>query len=119
MHEQLYKATGNTRFNDSLDFVIGTIRKIGNGPASINQNLVIQRVDKLGQDWQSRENLLNMLAYHQSSIDGADLTVFQSGCGVFPRQKLLKVQVALRSMLNLRLSPNKAKRGLRAPQLKT
>ena len=49
MHQQLYKTTGDTSLNDSLNFIVGSIGEVGNGPASIDENFVIQRVDKFGK----------------------------------------------------------------------
>lgn len=57
VHEQLDQAAGDAGLDDGLDLVVGAIRKVGNSPASINQDLVIKRVDKLGQDGKSRGNL--------------------------------------------------------------
>jgi hypothetical protein len=45
MRKKLHKTARNTSFNDSLDLVIGTIGKVGDSPAGINKNFVIERVD--------------------------------------------------------------------------
>lgn len=57
VHKQLDQAAGDAGLDDGLDFVVGAIRKVGNSPASINQDLVIKRIDKFGQDGKSRGNL--------------------------------------------------------------
>lgn len=57
VHQQLNEATWNASLNNSLDFVVGTIRKVGDCPAGIDQNFVIEGVNQLGQDGKSRCNL--------------------------------------------------------------
>ena len=51
MHKQLDKSPRNARLNNSLDLLIGTIREVGNGPTSIDQHLIIQRIDQLSKHW--------------------------------------------------------------------
>jgi hypothetical protein len=50
MHEQLHQSAGDASFNDGLDLIIGSIGKVRDGPASINQDLIVKGVDELGQD---------------------------------------------------------------------
>ena len=57
MHEQLNETTGDISLNDGLDLVVGTIREIRDGPAGIDEDLVVERVDELGEDGESRGNL--------------------------------------------------------------
>jgi hypothetical protein len=75
MHEKLHEATRDTRLNDSLDLVVATVGEVcfgvseasnrekpkqihtRDGPASIDQHLIIKHVDKLGKDGQSGGNL--------------------------------------------------------------
>ncbi len=46
MHEEINEAPANARLDDSLDLVVGAIRKVRDGPAGVNQDLVIERVDQ-------------------------------------------------------------------------
>jgi hypothetical protein len=57
VHQELDKSAWNTRFDDCLNFVVGTIREVGYGPAGIDEDLVVERVDELGKDGKSRCNL--------------------------------------------------------------
>jgi hypothetical protein len=56
VHKELHQATGDTGLNNGLDLVVGTIRQVRDSPASIDQDLVVQHVDKLGKDGKSRGN---------------------------------------------------------------
>jgi hypothetical protein len=66
VHQQLYETTRDAGLNDSLDLVVGTIAEVGNGPAGIDQNLVVQGVNKLGKNRQSRSNLSKMRSVKNS-----------------------------------------------------
>lgn len=57
MHKELNQSTGNAGLNNSLDLVVRTIREVGDSPASINQDFVVQRVNQLGQDGEGGRNL--------------------------------------------------------------
>lgn len=61
VHEKVNETPADTGFDDGLDLVVGPVREIGNGPASIDENLVIDRVDKLGEDVQCRCNLIGVV----------------------------------------------------------
>jgi hypothetical protein len=50
VHEQVHQAAAYARLDNCLDLVVGAVGKVRDSPASINQNLVIERVDELGQD---------------------------------------------------------------------
>ena len=127
VHEELDKAARDTGLDDSLDLVVGSIGEVADGPASVNQDFIVQRVYKLGKYGKRGSNLPRRLALSRVCFrplgpwqkDCGELTVFQSGWGVLPRQKLLRVQVAFLSMLSLRLSPRRLSRGRRAPWLRT
>jgi hypothetical protein len=58
MHEQLHQSAGNASFNDGLDLIVGSIGKVRDGPASINQYLIVKGVDELGQDRKGGGNLI-------------------------------------------------------------
>jgi hypothetical protein len=58
VHEELDQTTGNACLDDSLDLVVGTIREVRNSPASIDEDLIVKRIDKLGEDGKSGLNLL-------------------------------------------------------------
>lgn len=57
VHEELHQSATDTRLNDGLDLVVGSIGKVGDRPACIDQDLVVQRVDELGENSQSRGDL--------------------------------------------------------------
>jgi hypothetical protein len=57
VHEQLDKSSRNSGFNNGLDFIIGTIGKIRDSPACINQDLVIKGVNKFRKNRESRRDL--------------------------------------------------------------
>ena len=57
MHKKFHQAARNACFNNSLDLIIGTIRQVGNSPASIDKDLVIQHINKFGKDGESRSDL--------------------------------------------------------------
>lgn len=57
VHEELNKTPGNASLDNRLDLVVGSIREVGDGPASVNKNLIVERVDELGENWQSRGDL--------------------------------------------------------------
>ena len=62
MHEQLHETTRNASFNDGLDLVIGTIGQVRDSPASINEDFIVKRVDKLGKNGKCGKDLLGVLA---------------------------------------------------------
>ena len=62
MHKQLNKAARDAGFDDGLDLVVRSIGEVGDSPAGIDQDLIVERVDKLRQDRQSGQDLLDMLA---------------------------------------------------------
>lgn len=59
MHEELHQSAGDTSFDHGLYLIVGTIRKVRDSPAGINQNLVVKRVDKLRQNGKSGGNLIS------------------------------------------------------------
>ncbi|KAI6766284.1 hypothetical protein HG530_007354 [Fusarium avenaceum] len=58
MHEQLHQSAGDASFDDGLDLVVGSIGEVRDGPASINQDLIVKGVDELGQDRKGGGNLI-------------------------------------------------------------
>ena len=57
MHEEFDETTRNTGLNDGLNFVIGPIGEVRDGPASVDEDFIIERVDKLGKNGESRRDL--------------------------------------------------------------
>ena len=49
-HEQLHEAADDTALNDSLDLVVASVAQVGDGPACVDEDLVIQGEHKLGED---------------------------------------------------------------------
>ena len=57
MHQEVHKTPADTGFNNSLDLIVGTVREVGNRPAGVDEDLVIEGVDQLGEDSESRGDL--------------------------------------------------------------
>lgn len=57
VHEQLHESAGDAGLDNGLDLVVGPIRQVRDGPASIDQHLVVERVDQLGKDGEGRGDL--------------------------------------------------------------
>jgi hypothetical protein len=57
VHQQLNEPTRDASFDDGLDLIVGTVREVRDGPAGIDQHLVVEREDELGKDRQGGENL--------------------------------------------------------------
>jgi hypothetical protein len=64
MHEKLDETTRNTGLNDRLNFVIGSIREVRDGPAGVDEDFIVQRVDKLGKNGESRRDLYELAEIH-------------------------------------------------------
>jgi len=56
VHQQLDEAAGDAGLDNSLDLIVGTVRKIADRPG-VNKNLIIEGVDKLGEDREGRRDL--------------------------------------------------------------
>lgn len=56
MHEQLYQTARDVGLDNSLDLIIRTVGKVGDGPASVNENLVVEGVHELGEDREGRSD---------------------------------------------------------------
>ena len=59
VHEQLYKTAGDASLNDGLDLVVGAIGKVGDGPAGVDEDFVVERVYELGEHGEGRLDLLD------------------------------------------------------------
>ena len=67
VHQELYKTAGDASLDNSLDLVVGAIRKVGDGPASVDEDFVVEGVDKLGEDGESRLDLV-VVSIHVSFL---------------------------------------------------
>lgn len=56
-HEEIDESSANTALDDGLDLVVGAVRQVADSPTGIDENLVIQRVDELGEDSESGGDL--------------------------------------------------------------
>src|SRR4051812_41368868 len=68
MHQQLDKSAGNASLNDCLDLVIGTVGQVRDGPAGIDEDLIIKGVDELSKYGQSRSNLKSVRLVRMGSV---------------------------------------------------
>lgn len=57
MHQEVDEAPADAGLNNSLDLIVGPVREVGNRPACVNEDLVIERVDQLGEDGESGGDL--------------------------------------------------------------
>lgn len=67
VHEELHKTAGDASLNDGLDLVIGTVGEIRDSPARVDQDLVIQRIDQLGENWKGGGNLEQKEHQHRAT----------------------------------------------------
>ena len=70
MRKEFYKTARDTRFDHGLDLVISTVREVGYGPASIDKDFIVERVDKLCKDWKCGQNLLDAQYVTESQKKG-------------------------------------------------
>jgi hypothetical protein len=66
VHQQLDKTAGNASLDDGLNLVVGAVGEVRDGPAGVNEDLVVERVDELGEDGQGGLDLqaLATRSYH-------------------------------------------------------
>ena len=62
VHEQLYEAAWNASLDNGLDLVVGAVGEVRDGPARIDEDLVVERVHELSEDGQRGLDLLEVLA---------------------------------------------------------
>ena len=62
MEQELNESAGDASLDNSLNLFVGTIRKVRNRPASVDKDLIIERVDELRENRQSGGNLNIRLA---------------------------------------------------------
>ena len=63
VHQQLDKTTSNTSLDDRLDLLIlraGIIRHVGQRPASIRQDLIVENVEQTSENAERRRNLVEI-----------------------------------------------------------
>lgn len=53
VHQKVDQSPANAAFDDCLNLVVCSVRQVGDGPTSIDQDFVVERVDQLGEDGQS------------------------------------------------------------------
>jgi len=53
-HQEVYQSPAYTALDDSLNLVVGTVRKVRQSPTSVDENFIIERVDELGEDGKGR-----------------------------------------------------------------
>lgn len=70
VHQQLDETARNAGLNDSLDLVVRAVREIGDGPAGIDEDLIIERIDKFGEHGESWGNLLPVSSDQPSKTKG-------------------------------------------------
>lgn len=57
MHEEIDETAANSGFDDGLNFVVRPVGEVRNGPASIDKDFVVKRVDEFCQYAKCRGNL--------------------------------------------------------------
>jgi hypothetical protein len=57
VHKKFDQTARDAGLDNSLDLVVGTVGEVGDGPASVNQDLIVKHVDELSEDRESRGNL--------------------------------------------------------------
>jgi hypothetical protein len=57
-HQQIDESPADTALNDRLDLVVRPVREVADRPARIDEDLVVERVDELGKNGESRSDLL-------------------------------------------------------------
>jgi hypothetical protein len=53
-HQEVYQSPAYTALDNSLDFVVGTVRKVRQRPTRVDENFIVERVDELGEDGKGR-----------------------------------------------------------------
>jgi hypothetical protein len=66
VHQQLDKTAGYASLDDGLNLVVGAVGEVRDGPAGVNEDLVVERVDELGEDGQGGLDLQVLVtrSYH-------------------------------------------------------
>jgi hypothetical protein len=64
VHQELYKTARDAGLDDSLDLVVGAIGEVRDSPAGVDQDFVVERVDKLGEDRKSGLDLRGVSKTH-------------------------------------------------------
>ena len=62
VHKEVDESPANTRLDHGLNLVVGTIRKIRDSPARINQDFIVKRVDEFREDsegWRDLRKFFN------------------------------------------------------------
>lgn len=57
LHKEVNQSSADTALDDSLDLVVGTVGQVADSPTSVNEDLVVKRVDELGEDSEGRGDL--------------------------------------------------------------
>lgn len=50
IHEKFDQTPDDSRLDDSLDLIVRAVREVGDGPARVDEDLVVEREDELGED---------------------------------------------------------------------
>lgn len=57
MQKKLNKSARDTGLDNGLNLIVGTVGKVRNGPACIDQDFIVEGVNKLRKDRKGRGNL--------------------------------------------------------------
>jgi hypothetical protein len=52
VHQQLHETAGDAGFDDGLDLIVRAVGEVRDGPASIDQDLVVEGENELSQNRQ-------------------------------------------------------------------
>jgi len=68
VHQQLHETAGDAGLDHGLDLVVGAIREVGNGPAGVDEHLVIEGVYELSKDGEGGLDLGQLAAVKLSQV---------------------------------------------------
>lgn len=118
LHEQFHQPAAHPRVDDRLNLLVGSIRQVGQSPASISQNIWVAAKQQPGQNTETGTHLETGHGLTSQAGDvtvlvtGNKLTLVKSGGGFFPRHRLDRAHTAFRVVvrrLDFSSSLNKTK----------
>ena len=53
MHEEVHETSTDSGLDDSLNLIVRTVGEVGDRPASVDEDLIVERVNELGENGES------------------------------------------------------------------